>query len=450
VKLLLAGVGVERRGRLTRNVQVVQPALGREETKMNKPRPKDKSFAIPKPMVWEAWRQVKANKGAPGVDGQALNEFEADLADNLYKVWNRMSSGSYFPPPVKAVEIPKPHGGGVRILGVPTVADRVAQTVVAMHLEPLVEPRFHPDSYGYRPSKSAHQALETCRARCWKYDWAIDLDVQKFFDEVPWDLIVRAVQAVTDCRWVLLYVKRWLAAPLQHPDGALIERTKGTPQGSAVSPVLANLFMHYAFDSWMARNFPGCPFERYADDAIVHCTTRAQAEYVLGRIAARMQEVGLRLHPDKTRIVYCRDSNRRGKHEHISFTFLGFAFRPREAINRETGESFTSFSPAISPEALEAKGDRLREMRIHRRTDLTLNDLAAWLNPIVAGWMRYYGRFYRSALDPLLRRVSFYLKRWAGKKYKRLRTHKRFQRWWAGLQDREPALFAHWQWARAY
>jgi RNA-directed DNA polymerase len=417
---------------------------------MNKPRSENKSFAIPKPMVWEARRQVKANKGAPGVDGQALDEFEADLRDNLYKIWNRMSSGSYFPPPVRAVEIPKPHGSGVRMLGVPTIADRVAQTVVAMHLEPLVVPRFHPDSYGYRPGKSAHQALEACRARCWKYDWAIDLDVQAFFDEVPWDLIVRAVEAVTDCRWVLLYVKRWLAAPLQHPNGALIERTKGTPQGSAVSPVLANLFMHYAFDSWMARNFAGCPFERYADDGIVHCTTRSQAEHVLGRIAARMQEVGLRLHPDKTRIVYCKDSNRRGDHEHISFTFLGFAFRPRQAINGKTGGQFTSFSPAISPGALKAKGDRLRELRIHRRTDLTLNDLARWLNPIVAGWMRYYGRFYRSALDPLLRRVSFYLKRWAGKKYKRLRAHKRFQRWWAGLQGREPNLFAHWQCARAY
>ena len=417
---------------------------------MNKPKPKDKSFLIPKPMVWEAWRQVKANKGAPGADGQGLEQFEADLADNLYKIWNRMSSGTYFPPPVRAVEIPKPHGGGVRMLGVPTIADRVAQTVVAMQLEPLVEPRFHSDSYGYRPNKSAHQALETCRARCWKHDWAIDLDVQKFFDEVPWDLIVRAVQAVTDCPWVLLYVKRWLAAPLQHPDGTLEQREKGTPQGSAVSPILANLFMHYAFDSWMVRNFPGCPFERYADDAIVHCTTRSQAEHVLGQIAARMSEVGLRLHPDKTRIVYCKDSNRRGKHEHISFTFLGFAFRPRQAINREAGAQFTSFSPAISPEALKAKGDRLREMRIHRRTDLMLNDLARWLNPIIAGWMRYYGRFYRSALYPLLRRVSFYLKRWAGKKYKRLRTHKRFQRWWRGLQGREPGLFAQWQWVISY
>src|SRR6202521_5239910 len=189
-----------------------------EEARMNMPRPKDKSFAISKLLVWEAWRQVKANKGAPGVDGQALDEFEADLRDNLYKIWNRMSSGSYFPSPVRAVEVPKPHGGGVRVLGVPTVADRVAQTVVAMYLEPLVEPRFHPDSYGYRPGRSAHDALATCRQRCWEYDWIIDLDVQKFFDEVPWDLVLRAVKSVTDARWVLLYVKRWLAATLKHPD----------------------------------------------------------------------------------------------------------------------------------------------------------------------------------------------------------------------------------------
>jgi group II intron reverse transcriptase/maturase len=239
------------------------------------PRPKDKPFAIPKQLVWEAYRRVAANKGAPGVDGQALDEFEADLADNLYKIWNRMSSGSYFPPPVRAVEVPKPHGDGVRVLGVPTIADRIAQSVVATFLEPRVEPKFHRDSYGYRPRKAALEAVGVCRQRCWEFDWMIDLDVQKFFDEVPWDLVVKAVRAVTDARWVLLYVKRWLAAPLQHPDGTLVERDKGTPQGSAVSPVLANLFMHYAFDLWMARSHPGCPFERYADDAVVHCKQAA-------------------------------------------------------------------------------------------------------------------------------------------------------------------------------
>jgi group II intron reverse transcriptase/maturase len=270
---------------------------------MNNPKPKDKSFAIPKQLVWEAWRQVKANKGAPGVDGQALEEFEADLKNQLYRIWNRMSSGSYFPPPVRAVVIPKPHGGGVRTLGVPTIADRVAQTVAAMYLQERAEPKFHPDSYGYRPRKSALEAVEVCRQRCWKNDWVIDLDIQKFFDEVPWDLVVKAVEAVTDCRWVLLYVKRWLKAPSQQPDGTLVERVKGTPQGSAISPTLTNLFMHFAFDAWMARNYPDCPFERYADDAVVHCTTKHQAEAVLGGIVARMEEVGLRLHPEKTRIV---------------------------------------------------------------------------------------------------------------------------------------------------
>jgi len=413
------------------------------------PKPDGKPFAIPKQLVWEAWRQVKANKGAPGVDGQDLDEFESDLEGNLYRVWNRMSSGTWFPPPVRAVVIPKPHGGGSRVLGVSTIADRVAQTVVAKYLEPLVEPRFHPDSYGYRPRKSAHDALATCRARCWKFDWAIDLDVQKFFDEVPWDLIVRAVEAVTDCRWVLLYVKRWLGVPLAHPDGTLERREKGTPQGSAVSPVLANLFMHYAFDLWMVHIYSDCPFERFADDAIVHCTSRAQAEAVRAGIAERMNEVGLRLHPEKTRIVYCKDSNRRGGHEHTSFTFLGYAFRPREARSKD-GVNFTSFLPAISPDALKAKCDRLREMRIAKRTDLTLDDLARWLNPIVGGWINYYGRFYRAALDPLLQRVSSYLRRWAAKKYRRLRSAKRFDRWWTGLLVRQPGLFVHWRLVRNY
>jgi len=288
-----------------------------------------------------------------------------------------------------------------------------------------------------------------CRQRCWKYDWAIDLDVQKFFDSVPWDLIVRAVETVTDTSWVLLYVKRWLAAPLQRPDGTLVERDKGTPQGSAVSPILANLFMHYAFDSWMVRNYPDCPWERYADDAVVHCVSKEQAERVLAAIAERMGEVGLRLHPDKTRIVYCKDGTRRENHEHTSFTFLGFTFRPRKAKSRY-GVHFISFLPAMSTEALKAKSTELRSMRIHRRTTLSLDDLARWLNPIVGGWMNYYGRFYRSAMAPLLQRVSSYLRRWAGKKYRRLRNFTRFKRWWTGLIERQPSLFAQWKWIRAF
>jgi group II intron reverse transcriptase/maturase len=221
-----------------------------------------KPFVISKWEVWEAWEKVKANKGAPGVDDRSIEDFGADLKNNLYRIWNRMSSGSYFPPPVLAVEIPKSHGDGVRILGVPTVADRVAQTVVARRLEQKVEPIFHPDSYGYRPNRSALDAVAACRQRCWRKDWVIDLDIQKFFDSVPWDLIVKAVAAHTDQPWVVLYVKRWLQAPLQLPDGTLQQRDRGTPQGSAVSPVLANLFLHYAFDAWMAREHPTVRFER--------------------------------------------------------------------------------------------------------------------------------------------------------------------------------------------
>ena len=408
-----------------------------------------KPFDIPKQLVWEAYRQVAANKGAPGVDGQDVEAFEARLKDNLYVIWNRMSSGSYFPPPVRAVEIPKPHGGGTRLLGVPTVADRVAQTVVAMYLGERAEPRFHPDSYGYRPSKSALDAVATCRQRCWKYDWAIDLDVQKFFDTAPWDLMIKAAEAVTTTPWVLVYVKRWLAAPMQLPDGTVVERDKGTPQGSAVSPVLANLFMHFAFDTWMARNFPGCPFERYADDSVVHCVSKAQADKVLTAIAKRMSEVGLKLHPEKTRVVYCKDGKRRGNHEHTSFTFLGYCFRARKVPDRNDGY-FTSFLPAMSPEALKVKGEQLHALRIAHRTDLTLDDLARWLNPIVRGWMNYYGRFYRSAMAPLLLRVNFYVRRWAAKKYRRLRSHKAFWRWWAGLTHRQSHLFAQCQWVRGY
>jgi group II intron reverse transcriptase/maturase len=411
--------------------------------------PQAKPFDIDKWSVLEAYRQVAANKGAPGVDRVTLGEFESDLGNNLYKIWNRMSSGTYFPPPVRAVEIPKPHDRGVRVLGVPTIADRVAQTVVARFLEERAEPRFHPDSYGYRPGKATWQAVEVCRQRCWRYDWAIDLDVQKFFDTVPWHLVIKAVEAVTDCRWVLLYVKRWLAAPLQRPDGTVVERDKGTPQGSAVSPILANLFMHFAFDTWLARTFPGCSFERFADDAVVHCATKDQAERVLAAIAARMEQVGLGLHPDKTRIVYCKDGKRRGRHEHTSFTFLGFTFRARKVRGKD-GRMFSSFLPAMSPEALLAKSDYLRSLRIPRRTDLTLADLARWLNPIVGGWMNYYGRFYRSQMARLLQRVNAYLRRWAAQKYRRLQAQTRFQRWWAGLIDRQPRLFIHWKWAQGY
>jgi RNA-directed DNA polymerase len=361
-----------------------------------------------------------------------------------------MSSGTYFPPPVMAVEIPK-GGGGTRTLGVPTVADRVAQTVAAMALEARTESIFHEDSYGYRPRRGALDAVAKCRLRCWKKDWVIDLDVQKFFDSVPWDLMVKAVQAniTTDQRWVLLYVKRWLAAPLALPDGTVRQRDRGTPQGSSISPVLANLFMHYAFDTWLTREFPSVEFERYADDAVVHCVSERQARTVLAALAERMEQVGLRLHPDKTKIVYCKNSQRRGAHEHTSFTFLGYTFAPRTARGKD-GAMFTSFLPAVSREALTAMGQRVRRWRLHLWAGRCLDELATQINPIVAGWMNYYGRFFRSKLTPLLQRINTYLMRWAGNKYKRLRSYRRFTKWWLGIIDREPELFTHWRQVRTF
>jgi RNA-directed DNA polymerase len=412
---------------------------------VNEPKQQDKPFDISKWAVWKAYQRVKANKGAAGVDDVSLAEFEQDRDKHLYRIWNRMSSGSYFPPPVKAVEIPKAGGKGVRVLGVPTISDRIAQTVAKMYLEPEVEPVFHPDSYGYRPGKSALDAVGMCRQRCWRADWVIDLDIKAFFDSVPWDLILKAVEHHTDQKWVLLYVRRWLQAPIQQPDGTLVERDRGTPQGSAISPLLANVFMHYAFDAWMTREFPGISFERYCDDAVVHCGSEQQARQVRDAIAARLAQVGLELHPDKTRIVYCQDDDRRGDHEVTSFTFLGYTFRPRLAKSKY-GKHFVSFLPAVSKDAVKAMGAEIRSWHWAKRSDKSLGDLALMFNSKVQGWINYYGRFYKSELLHFLRRLNRHLVRWACRKYKRLkRRERRAMAWLAEIARRSPRLFAHWR-----
>jgi RNA-directed DNA polymerase len=402
-----------------------------------------KSFEIDKRLVYVAWERVRANQGAPGVDAVSIDGFAAEERNNLYKLWNRMSSGSYLPGPVRAVEIPKDQGAGIRVLGVPNVADRIAQTAAAMLLEEKLEPIFHPDSYGYRPGRSAHDALAVTRKRCWRQDWVVDLDIRAFFDSVPHDLLLKAVAHHTDERWVLLYIARWLTAPMRMRDGTLVAREKGTPQGSPISPLLANLFMTWAFDMWMVREHPGCPFERYADDIVAHCDTEEQARDLRDSIAARLGTFGLELHPEKTKVVFCKDTNRPGEAEHTSFDFLGYTFRGRLAKGRRG--FFVSFSPAISVKAKKAVGKKIRDWHLKRRSGSDLTDIAEEINPQVRGWFGYYGAFYRSELGSLAWRIDHHLVRWAMHKFKRLRGRPaRAWAWLKAVRQREPRLFAHW------
>ena len=405
-----------------------------------------KPFDIPKREVWEAFKKVKANQGAAGVDGQSILEFEANLADNLYKLWNRLSAGSYFPPPVRRVDIPKGTGGGTRMLGIPTVADRVAQEVVRRNLVPRLEPVFHADSYGYRPGRSAIDAVRIARQRCWRYDWVLDLDVQAFFDSLDHELLLRALRKHTDVPWVLLYVERWLKAPMQGEDGSLEPRDAGTPQGGVASPILANLFLHYAFDMWMARNHPRIPFERYADDVICHCRTRREAEALQASLEARFVSCGLALHPTKTRIVYCKDTNRRDSYPDVTFDFLGYTFQPRLAAWHGGKQFGVSFLPAAAGKALKEIRRVIRRWGLQRRSDKALDDLARMFNPYIRGWINYYSHFYKSALRPTLRRIDVHLIKWARRKFKRLRQKSKGARaWLARVIRTSPGLFAHWK-----
>ena len=380
------------------------------------PMAETKSFCISKRAVWNAWLKVKANRGAAGVDDVSIAHFEKRLKLNLYKIWNRMSSGTYFPPPVRIVKIPK-SGGGERTLGIPTVGDRVAQMVLKLYLEPVVEPRFHRDSYGYRPRKSALDAVGVARKRCWQYDWVVDLDIKGFFDNIDHALMMRALRKHTDNPWILLYVERWLKAPAQPRDGALVPRDKGTPQGGVVSPLLANLFLHHALDLWLAAFHPLCPFERYADDVVVHCRSEAEARFIRQSIEERLQACKLEAHPQKTKLVYCRDSNRTERHRPVSFDFLGYTFRPRNAVNR-SGKHFVSFIPGVSAKAAKAITAEIRRWQIHRKSDKSLEDLGSIYNPKIRGWIAYYGRYYKSALYPTFRLLNRRLVRWVRKKYK--------------------------------
>jgi RNA-directed DNA polymerase len=403
-----------------------------------------KPFEISKKLVWQAYLEVKSNGGAAGVDKESIETFEQNLKNNLYRLWNRLSSGSYFPPPVKAVPIRK-KSGGLRILGVPTVTDRIAQTVVKLVLEPMLEPVFDENSFGYRPGRSGLDAIAVTRKRCWKYDWVVEFDIRGLFDNIRHDLLLKALRRHCNCRWVLLYVERWLKAPLRQQGGKLVARHRGTPQGGVVSPLLANLFLHYTFDAWIRRELPGIPFCRYADDGLLHCRSRHQAEHVMRRISERFRQCGLEIHPDKSGIVYCKDGHRTGEYSRISFDFLGYTFRPRRAANRE-GQVYTRFLPAISRASVKEINRHIRRWHIQLQSDKTWSDLSRVFNPILRGWHGYYGRFYPSALYKIWNHFNRYLVRWVCRKFKRFVRHKRQA--WKHLTRFARAhrdLFIHWR-----
>jgi len=401
-----------------------------------------KSFVIDKHLVVRAWKRVRANRGTAGVDNISVEAFEKNLEKNLYKIWNRMSSGCYFPPAVKVVEIPK-SDGKKRQLGIPTVGDRVAQMIVKMILEPEIDPHFHPDSYGYRVGKSAHKALAKTRERCWKANWVIDMDIKGFFDNLNHDLVLKALSKHTESKWIHLYVKRWLEAPIQDETGIGEKRTKGTPQGGVISPLLANLFMHYAFDMWMKREFPDILFERYADDVVIHSISESQAKYVLNAIHSRMRDCGLALHPDKTKIVYCQDGKRKKDYKETEFDFLGYTFKKRSA--KGPYGLFISFLPAISAKATKKIREDMRKWRLSSLTHLSLKEVAESINPKLRGWINYYGKFTRSEFRKTVNLVILALERWATRKYKKLkRKPRRARRWLAKIAKEEPSLFCHW------
>lgn len=404
---------------------------------------KSKPYEIPKIIVLEAYKRVKRNKGSAGIDGVSFDIFEENLKGNLYKIWNRMSSGSYFPSPVLAVEIPK-KTGGTRRLGIPTISDRIAQMVARSYVERKVEPIFHEDSYGYRPGKSALDAVGKARERTWKFDYVLELDIKGLFDNIDHKLLMKAVEKHVEEKWVKLYIERWLVAPFETSQGDIIERKAGTPQGGVISPVLANLFMHYAFDVWMKTNYPDCPFERYADDAIVHCKTLSKTKRVWENLEIRMKEIGLELHPEKTRIAYCKDEDRKGDYPITEFEFLGYTYKAMYIKCRD-GKMRNNFICYVSKQSGKAFRDKIKALEIHKRTGSTIQMISEMLNPLIRGWMNYFSKYNPSAMKYTLMIIERRIVIWAMSKYKHLRgRRKRAEKWLSQVKEREPKLFAHW------
>jgi len=405
-----------------------------------------KSIPISRTMVWEAYKKVRANKGSAGVDAISMETFDANRSKHLYKLWNRMASGSYFPPAVKEVEIPK-KDGSIRKLGIPTISDRVGQMVIKMFIEPRLEKEFSPNSYGYRPHRNAHQALKAVRENCWKTDWVIDLDIKGFFDNINHDKLMLAIEKHIPENWVKLYIARWLSSPVLTKSGKTIKnKGKGTPQGGVISPLLANLFLHYGFDKWLEQTDATVKFTRYADDVILHCRSQKHAELTLEAIRTRMTQIDLELHPKKTKIVYCKDYRRQQNYPSIKFDFLGYSFQPRTSKSKKTKRLFLGFDCAISISSKKRIADKLGVLKVHRMTCKSIVGIAKHLNPMIRGWIRYYGKFRISMLHKVFKLLNNRLVRWARKRYKRYKTSiKRAYRWFERVQEQFPNLFYHWQ-----
>ena len=409
-----------------------------------------KSIPISKQQIWLAYKKVKANQGSAGVDQISMEEFDANRSKHLYKLWNRLASGSYFPPPVKEVEIPK-KDGKVRKLGIPTIGDRVAQMVVKEYLEARFEKIFSPNSYGYRPDRNAHQALEKVRQNCRKTDWVIDLDIKGFFDNIDHERLMLAVQKHVPEKWCLLYIQRWLTMPVQTKSGELIQKQgKGTPQGGVISPLLANLFLHYAMDKWLEQNHPKVEYVRYADDAILHCRTKTEAEQTLAALDERMKACGLELHPEKTKQVYCRDYRRQDTYETVKFDFLGYSFQPRSTKSKQTGKLFLGFDCAISISSKKRIADKLEDLKIDRLNFKSIVGVALYLEPFIRGWINYYGKYRITELKPVFLLLRQRLVWWARKRYKRYKTNMvKAYRWLDRVQKQFPNLFYQWRYGFA-
>ena len=408
-----------------------------------------KSIPISRQMVLGAYQQVRSNKGSAGVDVIDMQEFDANRRKHLYKLWNRMASGSYFPPPVKEVEIPK-KDGSVRKLGIPTISDRVGQMVVKMFIEPRLEAVFSPNSYGYRPKRNAHQALARVRENCWKQNWVIDLDIKGFFDNIDHHKLMLAVEKHVPENWVKLYIIRWLEASVVTASGELIQKQgKGTPQGGVISPLLANLFLHYAFDKWLEQTDKNVAFTRYADDVILHCNTKTHAEQILQLVRQRMESVGLELHPQKTKIVYCRDYRRKEKYPTVKFDFLGYSFQPRTAYSKKNGNLFLGYDCAISIGSRKRIADKLEELNVNKLSFKSIVGVAQYLNPMIRGWVRYYGKFKMYKLTKVFQLLSNRLVWWARKRYKRYKTSiRKGYKWLANVRKQYPTLFYHWNFSQ--